>query len=537
MERTALPEGTELGGYTLGPVLGSGGMGTVYRAVDADGVNVAVKLLHPALAADSAARQRLRREVAVLQRLRGRGIARVVDAEVDGPEAFVVTEYIDGQTLTQTVAADGPFEPAELAAFAADLAATLAEVHRAGVVHRDLKPGNIMIGPDGPVLIDFGIAQEGEATRLTGTGFLIGTPGFVAPELIAGGEPTYASDHWGLAAALAFAATGRVPFGEGRFDIVFTRVAAGEPDLAGLPAAIAGPLAAALRPDPTDRLPASSLAAALREAADGGPLTGPTRRFGESGYADDDGPGTEWVSEPPAWSPRSVPGAVPGGQRPAEAGSSHATDWIGEPLVDGPEPPIWVDGPEAPSPWAVREPAPRRRVLALALWLGLSGLATVRPVVGAVIVGVILLTGRTWTMAAETLRLRRLRRGESRRRDTVRTAAATPVYAVRSAVGLVPGLAVGAILGALTWLMARYGVRADLPGTLALGLGVAVAGIGTWFGPDGDATRYGTLKLLGWVAWSRGAALVVAFAALAWTGLVVAGWAMGGPEGALARLF
>jgi hypothetical protein len=547
MERAVLPEGTELGGYVLGPVLGSGGMGTVYRAVDADGMEVALKLLHPALAADPDARLRLRREVSVLQRLRLRGVAQVVDAELDGPEAFVVTEFILGQTLAQSVGADGPYRGAELADLAQRLVGTLAQVHRAEVIHRDIKPGNIMIGPDGPVLIDFGIAQEGESTRLTGTGLVIGTPGFVAPELITGGEPTPASDEWGLAAALAYAATGRVPFGEGRFDVVFGRVAAGQADVAGLAPSVAAGMVAALRPDPADRLRAGSLAEVLREAAAG---TGPTRRLEPVDDADYPSSSPGFHSAPTAAASAIGPDTWPGALDEPNA------DWYdrsGEPdtawsrgageaewparagnlpggrsrEIDGGPGPGW---PEADLP-AERQ-IPKRRALLLALWLALSAQATVTPVVAGVIVGVIVLVGRACGLGAAQLWRWRIKHG-ARRADGLRLAAGIPWNVVRAAIGLVPGLAVGAAFGALTWVMLHYGLRTELAPGLAEGLGIGVAGIGVWAGPGSAETRYGTSVLLGGLTRRPATAGVLGLAAVAWAAAIAVSWLTGGAGGPL----
>lgn len=183
-------------GYRLLRRIGAGGMGTVHEALDADGNRVAVKVLHPAIAADPAARERLRREVALLHRVRGQGVARVLDAEVDGVTAFVVTELIDGPTLEEEVRENGPLEPDELAGLAHGLADGLHAIHTAGVVHRDLKPGNVMLSPDGPVIIDFGIAQVADDVRLTQTGLVTGTPGYLDPDVIAGNDPGPAGGRW-----------------------------------------------------------------------------------------------------------------------------------------------------------------------------------------------------------------------------------------------------------------------------------------------------------------------------------------------------
>ena len=264
-----LAPGTELGGYTVRRLLGRGAMGAVYEAVDDGGTAVALKVLHAHLDTDPVARQRLTREVSALQRLRHPAVARVLDAELDGEGAFVVTELIDGRTLEAEVDEGGPLDAVDLYELADQLAAALEAVHLAGVVHRDLKPSNVMITANGPVLIDFGIAAalgDGGTTTsaLTSPGFVIGTPGYLAPELIAGGDPSPESDWWSWAALLAFAATGRSPFGVRPTDLVLRRSREGRADLVGLPARTARALAGALQADPSVRFGPTQVARALR---------------------------------------------------------------------------------------------------------------------------------------------------------------------------------------------------------------------------------------------------------------------------------
>jgi len=267
VQRGGLPPGTELGGYTIRRLLGRGAMGAVYEAVDGGGTAVALKVLHAHLDTDPVARERLTREVAALQRLRHPAVARVLDAELDGEGAFVVTELIDGRTLEDEVDQGGPLDPVDLYELADQLAAALEAVHLAGVVHRDLKPSNVMITENGPVIIDFGIAAAldgATTTSLTSPGFVIGTPGYLAPELIGGADPTPESDWWSWAALLAFAATGRPPFGVRPTDLVLRRSREGRADLVGMPARTARALAGALQADPGVRFGPTQVARALR---------------------------------------------------------------------------------------------------------------------------------------------------------------------------------------------------------------------------------------------------------------------------------
>src|SRR5690625_4780763 len=199
----------DIPGYSILDILGSGGMGTVYSGVDAEGRKVAIKVLHPGLAGDHDVRARLRREVATLHRVKGAQVAQVLDAELDAPQAFIVTELIEGQDLADSVAQHGPLDEVELASLATGLAAALTSIHNVGVVHRDLKPGNVMLTDSGPVLIDFGISQILDDTRLTRTGLVTGTPGYVDPVVLTGAAPDELGDWWGWAALLVFAATGR----------------------------------------------------------------------------------------------------------------------------------------------------------------------------------------------------------------------------------------------------------------------------------------------------------------------------------------
>jgi serine/threonine protein kinase len=259
--------GEELGGYVLVRRIGAGGMGTVYEAIDAEDRHVALKLLHPQVGADPAARDRLRREVATLHRVRHTGVARVLDAEADSDEAFVVTELIDGQTLEESVVEHGPFEPDELAQLARGLYDGITAIHAAGVVHRDVKPSNVMLTDDGPVLIDFGISQILDDARYTQTGMVTGTPGYLDPQVVAGAPPSEAGDWWGWAAVLVYAATGRAPFGRGPMPAVLGRVALGDVDTAGLPPRLAAAFRASLAPAPEARQGPAALLEALEADA------------------------------------------------------------------------------------------------------------------------------------------------------------------------------------------------------------------------------------------------------------------------------
>ncbi|WP_402374211.1 serine/threonine-protein kinase [Isoptericola rhizosphaerae] len=259
-----LPVGADVGGYSVVSLLGRGAMGAVYEAVDGGGQRVALKVLHAHVDANPAGRQRLRREVAALQRLRHPAVAQVLDAEFEGPHAFVVTELIEGLTLEEEVDARGPLDVADLFSLADQLADALESVHAAGVVHRDLKPSNVMVTGDGPSLIDFGIAQSPEDARTTMTGFVMGTPGYIAPELLDGGDPVPETDWWSWAALLAFAATGRSPFGVRPTDLVLRRSREGRADLVGVPARTGRALAGALHADPARRWGPTDVVRAVR---------------------------------------------------------------------------------------------------------------------------------------------------------------------------------------------------------------------------------------------------------------------------------
>lgn len=280
--RTArgLREGSVVGGYELVRRMGAGGMGVVWDAVDGGGRHVAVKVLHPQVASDPVSRRRLEREAAVLSRLKDERVARILDLEPapDGDTpAFVVTELVDGPTLQHEVDHEGPYDPqhdaTELADLAHGLVGALQAVHEAGVIHRDLKPANVMLGPKGPVLIDFGIAQSEDDTRLTRTGQVTGTPGFISPEMLDGGRPDAEVDRYACVGVILFALTGQAPFGAGPWQTVFRRVYDGTPELGDLPEkwpALAVAFTQALHPQLERRMRVEDLLTVLDEVADGG---------------------------------------------------------------------------------------------------------------------------------------------------------------------------------------------------------------------------------------------------------------------------
>jgi outer membrane protein assembly factor BamB len=220
--------------YRLVARLGAGGMGVVYLGVSPGGRAVAVKVIRPRLAGDDAYRARFRREAAAASTVTGAFTAAVLDADPDATEPWLVTAYLPGVTLREAVATYGALPPASVRTLAAGLAEALVDIHRAGLVHRDLKPGNIVLTSSGPRVIDFGIARPDDATAITRVGTVLGTPGFMAPEQVRGDLAGTAADVFALGAVLAFAATGREPFGIGDRDVVLKRVATGAADLAGI---------------------------------------------------------------------------------------------------------------------------------------------------------------------------------------------------------------------------------------------------------------------------------------------------------------
>ncbi|CNE14829.1 serine/threonine protein kinase [Mycobacterium tuberculosis] len=203
-----------IGPYTILRRLGAGGMGEVFLGRTPAGRAVAVKVVKRAFAEDAQFRDRFRREVAAARSVDGAFTAPVVDADPDAAEPWLATEFLPGPSLREAVAAHGPLPAGAVLALAAGLAEALVSIQRAGVVHRDLKPSNVILAPDGPRVIDFGIAHAAEAARVTRTGQVIGTPGFMPPEQAAGLETGPAGDVFALGATLVYAATGNSPYGE-----------------------------------------------------------------------------------------------------------------------------------------------------------------------------------------------------------------------------------------------------------------------------------------------------------------------------------
>jgi serine/threonine protein kinase len=239
-------------------------MGVVHLAQDPVGNLVAIKVLHPWHpwgAEEATARRRLAREVETMRRVRSPFVAEVLDADVTGEFPYIVTRYVRGPTLEEMVRSRGPLSGGGLRRLAFGTAEALTAIHAAGVVHRDLKPGNVMLTDDRPVVIDFGIAQAGDSTRLTQTGLVMGTPGYLAPEVIEGRPSSPASDVHSWGATLAFAATGRPPYGGGSYETIFYRIVSGRADLDGAPAPLLPLLSSALSRDPAHRPSADWLSA------------------------------------------------------------------------------------------------------------------------------------------------------------------------------------------------------------------------------------------------------------------------------------
>ena len=268
-------DGQRIGPYRLVEEIGEGGMGVVHLALDPKGRAVAIKVLRAHVAHDAEARKRLAREVDTLSRIRDPRVASVIDADVMAPRPYIVTRYVPGPALDEVVEERGPMAPAELARLARGIAEAIRSIHACGVVHRDIKPGNVLLEDGEPVLIDFGIAHLQDDVRHTVGGLVMGTPGYLSPELVEGAAITDATDWWGWAATITFAASGRPPFGRARMDAVLTRVRAGDVDLEGVDPRLVPVLQASLSPNPARRPHANDVIAAIELYAAGRPATVP----------------------------------------------------------------------------------------------------------------------------------------------------------------------------------------------------------------------------------------------------------------------
>ena len=240
---------------------------------DDGGHQYAMKILRDSLAEEDAsgersrdqltARERLRREAMALQKVRHPGVCGIVDMELDDALAFIVTELIEGKNLREDVRANGRYVGDDLERLGRKLIEAVKAVHAAGIVHRDIKPTNVMVSNTGPVLVDFGIAMGEGESHVTRTGLVMGTPGFIAPEIIDGAESDEMSDWWSVASVLAFAATGEPVFGTKPMMAVLERAAAGSANLAGLPAGTMAAFRSALNPDRTKRCTPDELLQAI----------------------------------------------------------------------------------------------------------------------------------------------------------------------------------------------------------------------------------------------------------------------------------
>ncbi|MFF5207377.1 serine/threonine protein kinase [Streptosporangium sp. NPDC000396] len=339
-----------LGPFELTGRLGEGGQGVVYLGQGLAGEQVAVKLLHHGLAADAEARARFLREVAVAQRVARFCTAPVLHADLVGSQPYIVSEYVPGPSLRQLVDKEGPRRGAALDRLAISTATALSAIHRAGILHRDFKPANVLMGPEGPVVIDFGIARALDSPGTTATGTAMGTPSYLSPEQLNGGEVTPAADVFAWGVTMVFAATGTPAFGQDSIAVVMNRILTVEPDLRGLEGQLRELVAASLSKDPSQRPTAEELVGHLM----GSTIPSPARR------------------EVPA-------SAAAPGPNPAQPGPSQAA-----PPQPGPSQP-GASRSGAPQPGASRSKPKARRPVGLLL-AGVAAVVALGAAAGAVVI-------------------------------------------------------------------------------------------------------------------------------------------------------
>lgn len=524
LEQEDLPEHSVIGGYRLVQRLGEGGMGVVHLALDRQGRAVALKMLRSLTATDGDARARLRREVAALGRVESPRVAPIIDADLDGPRPFVVTRWVPGPSLDDVVEQDGPLSGAALHTLAVGLAEGIEAIHAASVVHRDIKPGNVLLLDGEPVLIDFGIAHLTDDVRLTSAGLVMGTPGYLAPEIVEGAPVGRATDWWGWAATLAYAASGRPPFGRGAMDAVLARVSRGEPDLEGVDPRLAPLLLAALSPRAADRPHQQEVVRALEVHARGGDVTdvlrvrpaAPTQALATAGTAVlPQAPAARPVPPPPPGrtpapaavvTPRPA-AAVTSGPPPSLVPAPPSGPPVGaprpgpvQPYVAPPAPtrPAYAAPPVPPTDPRIGRPMRTGSVLAL-LALGVAGSA-VAPMWTLVAVLALTALARTVDRSMTAFILRRHERGQ-RSSDVPVLAAVAPWHLLLGGSTAVLALVVPVFVAvaavfATSLVLTAVSAQGSPAGFLPLAVGGLFGLVMAWWGPAGASLRRGTRSIL-----------------------------------------
>ena len=511
------PQEVRVGDYRLLAKIGQGGMGVVHLAQAPDGKRVALKVLRPHIIGDDEARERLAREVASLRRVRSSRVAEIIDADPWGETPFVATRYVPGLSLHEHIREEGPLGGDDLRYFAAGLAEAVLAVHSVGVLHRDIKPSNVLLEGRAPVLIDFGLARLADDPRLTVTGWLLGTPGYLAPEILYGEEATTASDVHSWAATVAFAASGTPPFGRGPAMAIMDRVRRGEHDLAGVPAGMLPMVEAALSPDAESRPTLPALLADLRprrhwerppvdETTMPLALATPRHDDDETEVISDEE--TERFDDPSAMA-ETVVDARPVLPPPAPRTTPlTALQPAARAPYMQPSPPVPATEPAPPEAW--RQPpsgtARTQRGLLLGGLFALVALGfAVAPYLSLVAVGFAALAVRTFSWTAEAARDRAWRRGR-RWYDGPLAVLSSPWYLLVATGGTLVLLLWSAALASLVGLgllLFRPPLEAGL---LVMG---AVLAFSLWWGPASRRLRVPTRGMVlratrqpsaGWVA-------------------------------------
>jgi hypothetical protein len=397
----------------------------------------------------------------------------------------------------------GPLEGQDLLRLGRGLAAALDAIHAADVVHRDLKPANVLLLDGDPVVIDFGIAHIADDVRLTMTGLVMGTPGYLSPEVVEGGEVTEATDWWGWAATLAFAASGTPPFGRGPMDVVLSRVSRGEADLSGVDPRLAPLLYAALSPDPAQRPDADEVVEGLERYAAGKPATEVLPAAPASRHTQVlDQRATRGWEEPRAVGPLSLPLDDEPWDRPepVDEDDSVLARWDRDEPADEVSDwqAAWDADPGEPDPRIGR---PQRTGTLVALLLAVAAVTATWPVVGVVLIAVWCWLARTADRSVTSLVVRRHHRGR-RRSDVPLAVAASPWHVVVGALGALGGLLLPALVGVSAVFSTALAVVALTGGSpepnsaLPIAVGGLLATLVAWWGPGGAALRRGTRSVV-----------------------------------------